>query len=163
MAYAAYFDNGKLVWKIASGETEINLMDSIYVVHNNAVKKNITQDEFNSLNNESKTAVIDADNNIVWSDISHPQYTSETTEVDDEGVNLFVRLKEINVKRQQEALKQIRAYLDTHPTDSDWTAYKNILENLNFEDNSIYPLINGYTGYVQAQSGIPQFSLLRLS
>jgi hypothetical protein len=161
MAFKAYFNNSnKSIWKIASNE-EINVMDNIYVNFNNAIPKSIIETEFNDLNSERKYAVLDNSNNIIWTDIEHNQFTVDTTEVDSDGVNLFTQLKNSYSKRQASDLKSIKSYLENN-SNNDWSTFYTRLEDLNFQDNSIYPLVNGYAAYILAQNNIPQFSILRL-
>jgi len=161
MAFKAYFNNNnKSIWKIASSE-EINVMDNIYVNFNNAITKSITETEFNSLNSERKYAVLDNNNDIIWTDIIHSQFTIDTTGVDSDGVNLFTQLKNSYSKRQESDLKLIQLYLDNNSNNA-WNTFYTRLKGLNFQDDSIYPLVNGYVAYILSQNNIPQFSILRL-
>lgn len=162
MAYKAYFDNQKVLWKIASGDSEIAVMDNIYVTINGATTKDLTETQFNDLNQENKIAVLNESNEIVFSDITHPQYTSSTTDTTDAGDNVFTLLKANNTERQKGLSKLIGDYLNNNPSDTNWSTFKSKLDAVDFNDNSIYPLTNGFYRYLHSLTGMPELNILRL-
>jgi len=155
MAFHAYFSpDTKTLIKLSNNDSLMQKMDKIYVEFNNLIKKEITEEQFNECIEELKFFSLDTNNNIISENNEFDQSDSSSVDVD-----LFNSLKSSYKDRQLNELKAIDYFFAAGNTDTDWQTYYNNLKTINFEDNSIYPLTQGYKKYIFSLTNMPKLSI----
>jgi len=155
MAFHAYFSpDTKTLTKLSNNDSLMQKMDKIYVEFNNFIKKEITEEQFNECIEELKFFSLDTNNNIISENNEFDQSDSSSVDVD-----VFNSLKSSYKDRQLNELKSIDYFFAAGNTDTDWQTYYNNLKTINFEDNSIYPLTQGYKKYIFSLTNTPKLSI----
>lgn len=155
MAFHSYFSSEtKNLVKLSNNDSLMQKMDKIYVGFNNYIKKEITETQFNEYMEELKIVKLDSNNNIVFEDNGFSQLNSSSAEVD--AYNL---LKQDYKQRQINEVKTIENFFNAGNSDTDWQTYLNTLKTINFEEDSIYPLTQGYQKYILSLPNMPRLSI----
>jgi len=155
MAFHAYFSSEtKNLTRLSNSDSLMQKMDNIYVGFNNYIKKEITEAQFNDCVEELKIIKLDDDNNIVFEDNGFSQLDSSSADVD-----AFNLLKADFKQRQINEIKTIEDFFGAGNSEADWQNYLNKLKTVNFEDNSIYPLTQGYQKHILSLQDMPKLSI----
>jgi hypothetical protein len=157
MAFHAYFSpDAKRLVKLSNNDSLMDIMDKIYVGFNNFIKKEITEIQFNQCFQELQTAYLDDNNNIVYKDNIFDQVDSST------DIHKFNRLKQSYKIRQGYEIKAIEEFFAAGNNNADWQIYLNKLKKVNFEEDSIYPLTQGYMVYILSLTDMPKLNIYTL-